>query len=625
MNRIFFSVYPKKIALKIILLLVLMICVIPESIFCEPDNSLKKQFETKVSEWIGVPVHVQDYRLEYATIHLSGVQIGDQKQSELPHGLIEKLSVSCDLMSLLGGKLILNDISLGTMTITLTRNQDGTFFPDNPSKTSSNGSDQSFADLPFLNLTGSSIVVRIVDKTGSRFVNTTVQTLKLKRRKDSDNLSIEFSAFCETGNIARETDASARLELMLALSGKLNKPDADGTVTIKNLKIHNQLLKQSVALDQGTIKILGRSLKIDDMSGSWGNSHLKLAGEVKNFDDFSFFFSYQVDPIMLEEFSQAFVSRNGITFSGKGTTSGTVSGSRKGFNLLGSLKWPAFRIEAPVADGSNNKYVFPFKNVSSNYSYNGRQMNLENASAEIFSGEITGSGKFFYRASMMNFAMDLAGSGLKTEQFLGENSSQKNTVSGPVDAIFKAAGDSSGLSSMNGSGSLNMRNGRYQAPPVVTPLLSMMNLGEFSSGEIRSGQGTFDLKSGILHTSDLLFVASAGKVYYQGQVGLDTSLKGKLNIIFTEESVEKSRVLQQISLDGKTAGIPSNVAGTLLSPSFPGFSTEKLLELGLKRTGQKILIDILSPGKKEPANSPAKQKEKSPQKIINDLKKIFKF
>jgi hypothetical protein len=178
---------------------------------------------------------------------------------------------------------------------------------------------------------------------------------------------------------------------------------------------------------------------------------------------------------------------------------------------------------------------------------------------------------------------------------------------------------------MFGSGSLKMKNGRYQAPPVVTPLLSMVNLKEFSSGEIESGQGSFLLQKGILHTQDLVFVAAAGKIYYRGQVGLDTTLKGKLNMIFAEEAVQKSQALQQISLDGKSANVPSNVEGTLLAPVFPGFSAEKLLELGLKRTGQKILIDILSPRKKDQPDESAQPAKKDPKKILKDLQKIFKF
>ncbi len=592
---------------------------------CQSDNSLKKQFENKISEWLGVAVHVNDYRLEYATIHLSGIQIGDSKQPEKPHGQIDKLSVTCDFMSLLGGKLILNDISLGKTNINLTRNRHGTFFPDKPKNESSKESNSSFADLPFLNLSGNSITINLSEITKGRFVKFSLKDLKLSRNKDSDKLSIESSSFLESGIAATAVDASLEIGLKLALSGFLSKPDAEGTATVKKLKVKNAALKQEASIDEGIIKINDGRLQLDELKGKWGKSAMTLSGEVKNISDFSFRFSYAVNPIMLEEFSQIFVGQSGITFSGQGSTSGSISGSRKSFNLVGELAWPSFKIEAPVANGSRDKFVFPFKNVASSYSYNGRQMNIENASAEIFSGKINGNGSFFYRSGLVNFDMNLTGTGLRTEQFLGENSSQKNIVSGPVNAYFKASGDSSGLTSMNGSGNLTMLNGRYQTPPVVTPLLSMVNLKEFSSGEIQSGNGTFALKSGILHTSDLLFVATAGRISYQGHVGLDTSLKGNLNIVFTEESVNKSRALQQISLDGKTASIPSKVEGTLFSPSFPGFSAEKLLELGLKRTGQKILIDVLTPRKKEPADDSSNQKKKEPKKILNDLKKIFKF
>lgn len=624
MNQAVFLPWFKKIDLLLLTPVLFMFLIISSTAFCQSDG-IKIQFEQMVSEWLGVPVSVRDYKLEYTTLHFTGIKIGDAKQPEMPAGKIEKLSVTCDFMSLLGGKLILNDISLGKTDITLTRNQQGTFFPKKEKKDSGKNPALSFAELPFLNLTANSVSVAITETTDQRFLKVSLKNLKLSRKKDSDKLTVESDSFIESGIAAQAPDSNVEVNITLLLSGMLRAPSADGAATIKKLLIKNPVLKQQISVNHGVIKIFDRELMIDSLNGKWGKSGLRLSGAVKNFTDLSFSISYIADPIILEEFSRAFVSSNGITFRGNGATSGTISGSRKGFNITGALKWPSLRIEAPIGNGSQEKFVFPFKNVASRYSYNGKQMNFEGATAEIFSGKITGNGNLSYSSGLINFAMSLTGKNLRTEQFLGENSSQKNTVSGPVDADFKATGNSSGLGSMNGSGSLTMKNGRYQTPPVVTPLLAMVNLREFASGEIQSGQGTFALESGILHTSDLLFIAAAGKVYYNGQVGLDTSLNGKLNIMFTEEAVSKSRALQQISLDGKTASIPGNVTGTLLSPSFPGFSAEKLLELGLKRTGQKILIDILSPRKKEPENEPAEQKNKEPEKILNDLKKIFKF
>jgi hypothetical protein len=99
--------------------------------------------------------------------------------------------------------------------------------------------------------------------------------------------------------------------------------------------------------------------------------------------------------------------------------------------------------------------------------------------------------------------------------------------------------------------------------------------------------------------------------------------------MFSQQAVAKSHTLKQISLNDRTANIPTRVEGTLLEPSFPGFGPEKLLELGLRRKGQKMLQDILSPQKNREADNNDNQKEdkkrKPEQQIIDGLKDIFKF
>lgn len=609
----------------IILLLSLSFSAGVELAYAQSDSSLKTQFENKLSEFIGVPVSVDDYRLEYTTVRLSGIRIGDRKKPELPNGRIEELSATCDFMSLLGGQLILTDISLATTTLSLTRNEKGSFLPIKSGKTDNEGAEKTFADLPFVNLSGQSILIKISDHGSRRFFDLKLPEIKLSHGKGTNQLGVSFSASVETGVAGKKADANSYFSCKLDLTGTLSRPVVNGIASIDRLKIENRVLKQPINLNRGKFKIVANRLSTEDLRGSWGHSQVSISAKLENFDNFDFSLSFKADPIILEDFSQAFVNERGVTFSGRGSTSGTLSGSKKGFNLNGSLKWPSCKITAPISEKSKEKFVFPFSEVFSDYAYDGREIVFNNATAKIFAGQVRGSGRVNYRANQINFSMDLNGSGLRTEQFLGENSSQKNVVSGPVNVTFKAKGSSSGLNSMFGSGSLQMSNGNYQAPPVVTPLLSMVNLREFASGQIQSGQGSFDLQKGILHTQDLVFVAVAGKIYYRGQVGLDTSLKGKLNMIFAEEAVRKSQALQQISLDGKSANIPSNVEGTLLAPVFPGFSAEKLLELGLKRTGQKILIDILSPRKKEQADESAQPEKKDPKKILKDLQKIFKF
>jgi len=303
-----------------------------------------------------------------------------------------------------------------------------------------------------------------------------------------------------------------------------------------------------------------------------------------------------------------------------------VESAPENLSLTGSASVPRFDFDLPVSSTNRSSYLFPFIDVSSSFSYSGDVFTISSAQAKLFGGSLSGSGKVFPGKHPVQLQVNAKGSDLRAEAFLDSNTTQKQVITGPVGGTFKADGDIETLASWNGTGSLQMQNGRYNTPPVVTPFLSLVNLKEYSSGDISEASATFVIRQGIMTTNDMMFLSSAGRADYRGDVGLDTSLKGNLEIRFAPVAVAKSRVLQQISLDGKTASIPSRVEGTLLAPVFPGFKPEKLLELGLKRQGQKLLIDILNPRSKEPASAePAPTTKKTePKDLLKDLGNIFK-
>ncbi|HNW12610.1 MAG TPA: AsmA-like C-terminal region-containing protein, partial [Candidatus Rifleibacterium sp.] len=304
-----------------------------------------------------------------------------------------------------------------------------------------------------------------------------------------------------------------------------------------------------------------------------------------------------------------------------------VESAPENLSLTGSASVPRFDFDLPVSSTNRSSYLFPFIDVSSSFSYSGDVFTISSAQAKLFGGSLSGSGKVFTGKHPVQLQVNAMGSGLRAESFLDSNTTQKQVITGPAGGTFKADGDIETLASWNGTGNLHMQNGRYNTPPVVTPFLSLVNLKEYSSGDISEASATFVIRQGIMTTDDMMFLSSAGRASYRGDVGLDTSLKGNLEIRFAPVAVENSRVLQQISLDGKTASIPSRVEGTLLAPVFPGFKPEKLLELGLKRQGQKLLQDILKPRSKEPASAepaPAAKKTDPAKDLLKDLGNIFK-
>jgi hypothetical protein len=458
-----------------------------------------------------------------------------------------------------------------------------------------------------------------------------VESANINRKKDSDTIALNFVGDLSASGLhnRKNYDFKTRLSTNLKLEGQLSSPKINGSTNIYGFKVTSPLLGQSLYIRAGYVEFVDNSIRPRNLEIDWGSSKIYLSGEANKIFDPELALSYKIDPLAFAEISSAFVSTQGITLTGNGTAKGNIIGRLNDFSVKGSLNVPDFKIEAPLDNESNEKYLFPFKNLSASYNYAKETIQIKPVKTEIFGGKLSGQGKVFAFSNPVKFELNASGHSLKAENFLSTNTTQNNVVSGPFSVNLQAHGNALGLKTLNGKGNFLMNNGRYQTPPVVTPLLSLINLQEFASGPIETGKGTFNLKSGILSTQDLVFVANAGKAYYRGQIGLDTSLSGKMTIMFSQQAVAKSHTLKQISLNDRTANIPTRVEGTLLEPSFPGFGPEKLLELGLRRKGQKMLQDILSPQKNREADNNDNQKEdkkrKPEQQIIDGLKDIFKF
>ncbi|EKD82213.1 MAG: hypothetical protein ACD_39C01421G0002, partial [uncultured bacterium] len=418
---------------------------------------------------------------------------------------------------------------------------------------------------------------------------------------------------------------SGKCDTRFRLLGNALQPQLQGTLVLKDIEVSAPIMMRPFQNVRGSIKFDTSSLTTDDLAGKWGTSAVKVTGQVSDLPAFKMSLKYVVNPLDLTDAGKFFLPPNGYTLNGSGQADGNITGVPANAVIEGTVKSPSCQLVAPISANNKSAFAFPFQNLVAAFRYSGETLSIENAHAGLFEGTISGTGTVHPRKTPISFKINAKGQGIKSEAFLAQNTSQKQVVSGPVNATFQADGNTTGLASWNGKGSLMMQNGRYQAPPVITPVLALVNLKEFSSGDVREASGTFALHDGIMTTNDLFCLSTAGKAFYRGDVGLDTTLKGQLNLTFFQEAVEKSQALQQISLDGKSANIPTRVEGTLLAPSFPGFSSGKLLELGLKRTGQKMLQDIIQGGKTPSKTEPASTGQKeSGKQLIEGLQNIFR-
>ncbi|NLF96537.1 MAG: hypothetical protein GX569_07350 [Candidatus Riflebacteria bacterium] len=607
---------------------------------------IKEQFEQKISELVGVPVSAEDYKISYTTVTLTGISIGDAARPELPSARIKELSATCDFMSLLGGNLVMKEVNVKSLKASLTLDAKGKPVLGSISRPASGSLEMAIEDLPFDKISGSKLELRIVGQKSGKTVLLQIPSATAARSESRSELNVDLNGSLSLVGTPK-ADAAGKLPFNADIRVHALKPlQASGST-----KIETSSVEAMVAI----IGVLAPG-HIDGLRLAGGKTDAELKFSLAPALQFTFNASLNnIDSIVYNASPEIKKVSAQMTMTGKmadGSLSADIAisnaalaipsrkidmnkvsiklqakSSPKKLSLTGSASVPRFDFDLPVSSTNRSSYLFPFIDVNTSFSYSGNVFIIKSARAKLFGGSLSGSGKVFPGKHPVQLQVNAKGSGLRAESFLDSNTTQKQVITGPVGGTFKATGDIETLASWNGNGNLRMQNGRYNTPPVVTPFLSLINLKEFASGDVSEASATFVIRKGIMTTNDLSFLSSAGRADYRGDVGLDTSLKGNLEIRFAPAAVAKSRVLQQVSLDGKTASIPSRVEGTLLAPVFPGFKPEKLLELGLKRHGQKLLQDLLTPRSKEPTTTetaPATKKSDPAKDLLKDLGNLFK-
>ena len=581
-----------------------------------PLELIKNQFEEKLSEYIKMPVVIGEISMGYSSVEAKQVTIGSKADKKLPWIKTESISATCNFMSLIGGNLEVEELKLDKVFIRIAQNKKSSFTKKGKSK-----------------------------KTNAERTSTTEASNFPLNKLVATNIKVEYWVGSNRSLILDIPDFkidNTKEEAIITFAGSFSKNNS-----------HKKFCKFKALFKADTVIPFAGSGKIDCVKSNLSD----VAGLMQLFKPLPW-----LKPQAVTGFAEATAK---LVFSAKTKaknklwlkfTNAGIKVANIDFNKMqgqASIYFPVNEsltklvlsgnanltsgIVTITGETSADPYLLPFKNFSTNFKYSKANLAFTNSQTDLFGGKIQGYGNINFNKKPVKYFMDLTGANLRAESFLQTNSSQKQAISGPVNAWAKFTGNITGLLSLNGNGNMEMKSGNYSAPPVVTPMLSLINLKQFSSGEIEGADASFKLINGKLHTKDANVRTPAGKGFYNGYVGLDTVLSGKMNLVFSELAVQKSKVLQEISLNSKTVSVPSKVRGTLLTPEFPGFKPGKLFELGIKRKGQKMLQDILF-GKPKPKTTPVEPKqepekpkekpkpeEKIKKSIENELKKIFKF
>ncbi len=401
-----------------------------------------------------------------------------------------------------------------------------------------------------------------------------------------------------------------RVNLDLKLTGPAETPKLDGTAILAGVTLRHPAMMRPLERIAGPVAFDHAGLRTEGIRADWGSSSVLLKGKIDSWASFGLDFGYEIKPLDLTDLGRFFLAGTGYVLTGSGSAQGKVTGPIARFLLAGTATIPAGMIEAATTKGAAG-FKFPFTDLTAPFTFTDKVLDLKNAQLKMFGGGLQASGKVWVGEDPIRFALDTKGSGLRAEGFLALNSRYKDVLTGPVDLTFAAQGNSTGLSSLDGSWSVGMKSGAYQAPPVAAQIFGALNAPQLSSGTISNVGGNFVFKAGQMHSNDLLFKSPVGQLTYKGTVGLDTSLNGTANLSLPRAVCQGSPILAQLVGNRPTLELPVGVKGSLVSPSID-LALDRLLKKAVeeqaKAKAQDLLLNALGGGKNqlaEPASGTA--------------------
>jgi len=88
-------------------------------------SALKIQFEQRLSELLGLSVTVSEIRLSFPGVILKGISIGNSSNPSMPFVFMDEVSGTPDYTELLSGKVVFENLSMASATLSLVRNSSG--------------------------------------------------------------------------------------------------------------------------------------------------------------------------------------------------------------------------------------------------------------------------------------------------------------------------------------------------------------------------------------------------------------------------------------------------------------------------------------------------------------------
>ncbi|HNW34953.1 MAG TPA: hypothetical protein PKM25_08480, partial [Candidatus Ozemobacteraceae bacterium] len=157
------------------------------------DTSMKAKAEQKISELLGVPVSVKDYTLDFTTARLHGITIGNRDQLRLPFAEVQDLSATCNVVSLLTGNLVLEEITIASLSGRLTRDSSGALVLGSFPIPASGAAVLEPTVFPFQKIHGTNLRIQLLDEGLKKTVSLRLSSLEAAKSAGDKVVDVQVS------------------------------------------------------------------------------------------------------------------------------------------------------------------------------------------------------------------------------------------------------------------------------------------------------------------------------------------------------------------------------------------------------------------------------------------------
>lgn len=455
------------------------------------------------------------------------------------------------------------------------------------------------------------------------FISPTIQSRIDISSVDLDNILNIISKSFKT--LPKELKVDGLANLNINANGELKNLKINGRAQLKNVNFYHPAILRALKNILAEIEFDNKGIVANQLKANWGSSTVNLSGKISDWSVFNLDFLYNINPLDITDVGNFFLKESAFSIKSKGVAEGRVVGPINKFILTGFAKLSSGEFLASTKKGGEC-YKFPFSELQSLVKYSDGNLELESFKTKLFNGYVTATGSIMLLSFPISFTFYANGQKLSVEDFLAVNSKYKDTIYGKVDVQFYGKGNTDGLNTIHGFWSFKLSNGRYYAPPLLAKLFHLLDLEKITQGSINDFIGNFDIIAGYMNSKETLAKSELGSLGFIGKIGLDTSIKGTLDIILTSAASEYSNTIKQLLGTNKAISFPAQIDGTLFNPQI-NLKLDKIIAKTIKEEAKRAVKDILNPAiNVSPASSsqnasPTNKVDKILQKIEEEIDK----